>query len=62
MTMTYNCECEKCKKNTKVSVNSNSNVFITAYGYLNIKCSFCGGDAFAKWHGFDGKLTSAINL
>lgn len=52
----YNCECEKCKKITKVEVDENKkdDVFITCYGYLNVKCSHCGADAFAKWFGFVG--------
>lgn len=51
----YNCECERCKKVTDVEVDSDSKVFITCYGYLNVKCSFCGSDAFARWFGFDRK-------
>jgi hypothetical protein len=50
----YACTCEKC--GNIEYVNTREYVpMITAYGYINAKCYKCGGDAYAKWWGHNGK-------
>lgn len=64
----YICECEKCGNETKVKVNKNESKlirlgggYITAYGYLTVKCR-CGGSAYAAWMGFDKDETFGSHI
>lgn len=62
--MTYNCKCEKCGQVTEVHVKEGDPVFITCYGYLNVKCGDkrCRGNAYAPWFGYDGDYMPRTNL
>jgi hypothetical protein len=55
----YTCTCEKCGH--KEIVNTRNYVPpITAYGYINVCCTNCGGDAYARWHGHNGDRSFTV--
>lgn len=62
LNMIYKCKCEKCGRITEIdtevdTISVDSLTFVTCYDWLTTPCKYkyCKGDAWAKWHGFDGK-------
>ena len=56
----YNCVCENCNKVTSVDtevtkIHPDYDTYVSAYGKLITTCKHCGKNAFADWHGMDGR-------